>query len=378
VYGEFPCACLAEEIETPGDGQIRALITVAGNPVLSTPNGARLARALASLDFMVSLDIYVNETSRHADVVLPGLSPFEQSHYDIALRQLAIRNVATYSAPIFDPPPGQPPEWKTLLRLAAIASGQGANADLDALDDFVAFQRVEHEVSAPGSPVHGCTAADVMAQLAPRQGPERILDLMLRTGPYGDGFGARPDGLTLAKLEANPHGIDFGPLQSRVPDVLRTPSGKIELAPEAIVADVDRLRGALHRTPNGMVLIGRRDLRSNNSWMHNLEVLVKGKPRCTMQLHSRDAERLDLRDGALARVTSRTGAITVAVEITDDILPGVVSIPHGWGHDDPDVQLRVAAAHAGANSNQLADEFTLDPLSGNAVLNGISVTIEAA
>src|SRR5437016_2991390 len=378
VYGELPASCLAEEIETPGEGQVRALITLAGNPALSTPNGARLERALAALEFMVSLDIYVNETTRRADVILPGLSPLEQSHYDLALRQLAIRNVATYSPPVFDPPAGQPPEWETLLRLAALVAGQGPAPDTAALDDFVTRQRVEHEVASPASPIHGRESAEIMAALAPRRGPERLLDLMLRTGPYGDAFGANPGGLGLAALEAKPHGIDLGPLAPRIPEVLRTPSGKIELAPEPLVADVARLRAALERPGSPMVLIGRRDLRSNNSWMHNLGVLVKGNPRCTMHVHRADARRLGLADGGRARVVSRTGAIEVPVEVTDAIMPGVVSIPHGWGHDEPDVRLRIAAAHAGVNSNRLADELALDPLSGNAVLNGIPVTVERA
>jgi len=378
VYGELPAACLAEEIETPGEGQVRALITIAGNPALSTPNGARLERALAALEFMVSLDIYVNETTRRADVILPGLSPLEQSHYDLALRQLAIRNVATYSPPVFDPPAGQPPEWETLLRLAALVAGQGPAPDTAALDDFVTRQRVEHEVASPASPIHGRESAEIMAALAPRRGPERLLDLMLRTGPYGDAFGANPGGLGLAALEAKPHGIDLGPLAPRIPEVLRTPSGKIELAPEPLVADVARLRAALERPGSPMVLIGRRDLRSNNSWMHNLGVLVKGNPRCTMHVHRADARRLGLADGGRARVVSRTGAIEVPVEVTDAIMPGVVSIPHGWGHDEPDARLRIAAAHAGVNSNRLADELALDPLSGNAVLNGIPVTVERA
>jgi len=378
VYGELPAACLAEEIETPGEGRIRALVTIAGNPALSTPNGTRLERALGALDFMVSLDIYLNETTRHADVILPGLSPLEQSHYDVALRQLAIRNVATYSPPVFEAPAGQRPEWETLLRLTAVVTGQGPAADPAALDDFVTLQRVEHEVASPASPVHGRDPAEIMAALAPRRGPDRLLDLMLRTGPYGDGFGTKPGGLSLAELEGNPHGIDLGPLEPRVPEVLRTPSGKIELAPEPLVADVARLRAALERNGGAMVLIGRRDLRSNNSWMHNLDVLVKGRPRCTMHVHRTDAERLGLADGGRARVASRAGAIEVPVEVTDAIMPGVVSIPHGWGHDEPDTRLHIAAEHAGVNSNRLADELALDPLSGNAVLNGIPVTVEPA
>jgi anaerobic selenocysteine-containing dehydrogenase len=203
-----------------------------------------------------------------------------------------------------------------------------------------------------------------------------VLDWMLRSGPYGDGFGADPDGLTLAKLEDAPHGIDLGPLEPRLPEVLRTPSGKIELVPEQIAADVQRLHAARSRERNGgMVLIGRRQLRSNNSWMHNVPQLVKGKERCTAHVHPDDAERFGLVDGEQAQVTSRAGSIVVPVEVTDGVMPGVISIPHGWGHDDPEAQLRVAAEHAGANSNLLADEELIDPLSGNAVLNGIPVEL---
>jgi len=248
--------------------------------------------------------------------------------------------------------------------------------DPAAVDEMVMLQRIEHEVTSPTSPIHGRDPAEILAALAPRRGPERLLDLMLRTGPYGDGFGARPDGLTLAVLEANPHGVDLGPLEPRIPEVLRTPSGKVELAPEPLVADVARLRADLDRPAAAMLLIGRRDLRSNNSWMHNLPVLVKGKPRCTAQMHPADAARLGLGEGALARVASRVGAVDIPVELTDAIMPGVLSIPHGWGHDRPGAGIRVAADHAGVNSNLLADELALDPLSGDAVLNGIPVTVE--
>jgi anaerobic selenocysteine-containing dehydrogenase len=215
-----------------------------------------------------------------------------------------------------------------------------------------------------------------MAELEPRRGPERALDLMLRVGPFGDRFGAVPEGLTLAKLEAAPHGIDLGALEPRIPEVLRTSSGKIELAPEPITSDVSRLEASLARSRNGgMVLVGRRQLRSNNSWMHNVPNLVRGKERCTMHVHPEDASRLELADGARAQVTSNTGTIEVTVEVTDAVMPGVISIPHGWGHDEPGVQLGVAAEHAGANSNLLADETLIDPLSGNAVLNGIPVEV---
>ena len=380
VMGELPCACLAEEIETPGEGQIRALITIAGNPVLSTPNGARLARALDSLECMISLDIYLNETTRHADVILPGLSPLEEGHYDPIFTQFAYRNAARYSPPVFAPPSDRPPEWQTLLRLTGIVSGQGAGADVDVLDDFVATTQVQRAAGDPRSPVYGRNPNEIMAALAPRRGPERLVDLALRTGPYGDGFGLRPDGLSLAKLEAHPHGIDLGPLQPRIPESLRTPSGKIELAPKEVLADVDRLRAGLSGTQRngGLVLVGRRHLRTNNSWMHNLPLLAGGRPICTLQMHSDDAARLGLTDGGVARIVSRVGAVEVPVEITDAIMPGVVSLPHGWGHDQPDTRLQVAAARPGVNSNVLADELALDPLSGNAVLNGIAVRVSPA
>jgi anaerobic selenocysteine-containing dehydrogenase len=360
VYGELPVVCLAEEIDTPGEGQVRALVTAGGNPVLSTPNSGRLESALESLDFMLSIDIYLNETTRHADVVLPAPSPLAKSHYDLVFTQFATRNVANYSPAVFPDAEDVPPEWTTLLRLTGVLTGQGPNADVEAIDDFVAAA-VAKQYAPDRDP------ADVLESVEPRRGPERVLDLMLRHGPYR---------LTLQDLEDNPHGIDLGPMQPRVPEVLRTPSGKIELAPSEIVADVARLEASLGRHRNGgMVLIGRRQLRSNNSWMHNLEPLVKGKDRCTMHVHPSDAERLGLSDGALARVSSRVGMVEAPVEVTDAIMPGVVSIPHGWGHGAPGARMAVAAEHAGVNSNLLADETLFEPLSGNAVLNGIPVEV---
>jgi anaerobic selenocysteine-containing dehydrogenase len=376
MYGELPAAVLAEEIDTPGEGQVRALFTLAGNPVLSTPNAGRLGRGLETLELMVSLDIYVNETTRHADVILPAPSPLQRSHYDLALYQLAVRNVANYSPPILPADASIPPEWQTLLRLTAIASGQGPVADVGAIDDFVVRGLVQRELQSPASPLAGRDPDELVAALEPRRGPERILDWMLRSGPYGDGFGAKPGGLSLERLEEAPHGLDLGPLEPRLPEVLRTPSGKIELAPEPIVADVERLAASLERRRNGgMTLIGRRQLRSNNSWMHNVGHLVRGRDRCTAHVHPLDAERLGLEDGELASVTSGQGSIEVPVEVTDAIMPGVVSVPHGWGHDDPQTRMKVASAHPGANSNLLADDLAVDPLSGNAVLNGIPVEL---
>jgi anaerobic selenocysteine-containing dehydrogenase len=375
TYGELPSACLAEEIDTPGEGQIRALITVAGNPGLSTPNSGRLARALEGLDFLLCLDVYVNETSRHADVILPGPTPLHHSHYDLAFYQLAVRNIANYTPALMAPDPGTPEEWETLLRLTGIVTGQGAHADVAAIDRFVAVQVAQREIALHQGDLAGRDPEELVDAVGERRGPERLLDLLLRCGPYGDAF-AGGEGLTLATLEAAPHGVDLGPLAPRIPEVLRTASGRIELAPDAIAADMPRLRGALSRQARGgLVLIGRRQLRSNNSWMHNLEPLVRGKDTCTALVHPDDAARLGLTDGEPARASSRVGAVEVQVQVSDEVMPGVVSIPHGWGHDLDGVRMAVASAHAGVNSNTLADETLIDPLSGNAVLNGIPIEL---
>jgi anaerobic selenocysteine-containing dehydrogenase len=352
-------------------------VTIAGNPVVSTPDATALESAVETLDFQLAIDIYVNETTRHADVILPAPEPLAKAHYDFALYQLAVRSVANWSPPVIERAPGHPDEWETLLRLAAIAAGQGPEADLEAWDGLVLQTLVSREVALPGSRLEGRDPAELIESLDGRRGPERVLDFMLRAGPFGDAFGADPDGLTLEKLEAAPHGVDLGPMRPRIPDVLRTPSGKIELAPEQIVADVPRLEAELAAGNGHLVLIGRRQLRSNNSWMHNLPALVKGKDRCTVWVNPADAERLGLADGGQARVSSQVGDLTAPVEVTDEIMPGVISIPHGWGHDAPGVRLRVASEHAGVNSNLLAPT-EVDPLSGNAVLNGIPVELSAA
>jgi anaerobic selenocysteine-containing dehydrogenase len=367
IFGELPVACLAEEIDTPGHGQVRGLITICGNPVVSTPNSGRLDLALSQLEFMLSVDVYLNETTCHADVILPAPSPLRCSHFDLALYLFAVRNVANYSPPSLPPDPAIPDEWVTLLRLAGIAFGLGPDADITMLDEQVARNLIEREVSTPQSPLHGREADGVLAELAPRVGPERLLDVMLRAGPYQ---------LTLAELEAAPHGLDLGPLKARLPDALRTASGMIELAPDSLVADVERLRAALDRPQNGgLVLIGRRNQRSNNSWMHNLPMLVSGPAQCTLHVHPDDAERNELIDGEQAELRSRTGTVRALVEVTDAVMPGVVSLPHGWGHDAVGSRLQVAAAHPGTNSNLLADELLLDQVSGNAVLNGIPVEV---
>ncbi|MFI6029209.1 molybdopterin oxidoreductase family protein [Amycolatopsis magusensis] len=354
VLGEVPVGVLADEILTPGEGQVRALITVSGNPCLSTPNAERLTGALEQLDFMVSLDVYLNETSGLADVILPGPSPLERPHFDVALYQYAVRDVANWTPATL--PTDLPQEWQTMLRLTGIVTGQGPDADIAALDEFVAAEAARRSGLDPA--------------VSDRTGPERLVDLMLRAGPYD---------LTLADLEAAPHGVDLGPLKQRVPEVLTTASGKIELAPGPITEDVPRLARELAKVPDGeMVLIGRRHLSSNNSWMHNLEPLVRGKNRCTVQVHPEDATRLGLTDGGQAVVHSRAGKIEVPVEVTDVIRPGVVSIPHGWGHDPQGMRTAVATAHAGVNTNLLSDETQMDALSGTSVLNGIPVEIAPA
>lgn len=358
--GELPAAALAEEIDTPGEGQLRGLVTVAGNPVLSLPNSGRLDAALAGLDLMISVDVYLNETTRHAHVILPVPSALQKQHYDTALYNLALRNVANWSDRVLPLGDGELDEWEVMAKLAMIAQGAGPDADPAVVDDLT---WAGLSAKAP---------EDVVAAVEStgRRGPARLVDLMLRTGPYG---------LTLDDLLANPHGVDLGPLEPRVPEVLRTPSGKIELSPEPIMADVPRLRATLDAPPlaDTLVLVGRRDLRSNNSWMHNVEVLVKGKPRCTLHVHPVDAERLGVVDGSEVEVTSRTGKVTIPAEVTDAIRPGVVSIPHGWGHDHPAVRLSVARRHAGVNTNLLADDALVDAVSANAVLNGIPVTVSA-
>ncbi len=376
--GELPTATMAEEIDTPGEGRLRAMFTIGGNPILSSPNGDRLKSAFESLDFMVSVDAYLNETTSLADVVLPTPSPLRRSHYDLAFYQLSIRNIANYSPALLPIPDGMQDEWVTLLKLALICSGQPTDTPVDQLDDFVALQVATSESSRPGSPAAGRDPAELVALTSPRVGPERLLDLMLRCGPYGDGFGADPDGLSLDMLEANPHGVDLGPLQPRIPEVLRTPSGTVELAPEKITADVPRLIDSLERHDDQVVLIGRRHLRSNNSWMHNLPKLVSGPARCTLLVHPTDATAFGLEDGAEARVSSRVGSLTAPVEVTESIMPGVVSLPHGWGHGSAGTAMSVANDHPGVNSNVLTDEDIVDAVSGNAVLNGIPVELAPA
>ena len=374
VQGELPAGDLPAEILEPGEGQTKMMFTIAGNPVLSCPDGDRMDEAFASLDAMVSVDIYLNETTRHADVILPPASPLEKDHFDIAFYNLSIRNVANYSPAVFDT--GQAGEDDIIARLAMIVMGMG-DGDPDVVHDQLLTQILNGEVGAAGGPVEGRDADELAALVTGTSGSERVLDALIRTGPYGDAFGANPDGLTVEKLRENPHGIDLGPLQPRLPAALDTPEGRIDLWAGPFLDELARLeQRAVEWAGDGRLrLIGRRHLRSNNSWMHNVEVLVKGKPRCTLQLHPSDAAELGITDGGKASVESRVGRLVVDVEVTDVVMEGVVSLPHGWGHGQAGTRMAVAAANAGVNSNVLTDPIALDPVSGTSVLNGIPVEV---
>jgi anaerobic selenocysteine-containing dehydrogenase len=344
--GELPVAALAEEMDTPGAGQIRALVTHAGNPVLSTPNGARLDAAIAKLDFYVAIDFYINETTRHAHVILPPTAALERDHYDLVFHVLAIRNTAKYSPPLFPKPKGAKHDWEILLELTRRFRRGGFFAGLK---------------------------AKVESEFLRRAGPRGLLDRGLKAGPYA------ASGLSIEALEAAPHGIDLGPLAPSLPARLRTDDKRIRLAPAVLLADIARVEAALDRaaeTNGSLALIGRRKLRSNNSWMHNSERLVRGQRQCTLLMHPADVASRGLTDGARVRVSSRVGTVEVELEVTDAMMPGVVSMPHGWGHGRAGSQMTVAAQHAGASINDLTDDMRIDTLTGNVGFSGVPVQVQ--
>jgi anaerobic selenocysteine-containing dehydrogenase len=367
VLGQVPVSCLAEEIATPGEGQLKALITVAGNPVLSTPAGHKLDEVLPTLDAMISVDLWLNETTRHADVILPAPSPLEQPHHDDLILNFAINSIANYSPPVFAPEdPDRPEEWDILIRLTGLCTGTPAeDVDVAAIDDgffdYMAFTQ-------------GLDGAEIR-KLYDRGGPERILDFTLRTGPFGDRYGENPDGVTLEKLKARPNGINFGPMVPQVPEVLGTADGKIRVAPQYLLDDLPRLAERLDRAPDELVLVSRRHLRSNNSWLHNVGPLMKGKDRCTLLMHDDDATKRGVTTGDLVTVSSSGGQIEVPVEVTDAIMPGVVSMPHGWGHGKAGTRMAIANESPGVNTNILSPPTFIDEPSGNGALNGIPVTV---
>lgn len=336
--GELPASALAEEILEPGEGKIRALLTVAGNPVLSTPNGRKLDRALASLDFFAAMDLYVNETTRHAHVILPTTTPLEHDHYDLLLGGFAVRNYAKYSLPVLQKPEGSRHDWEIFTEL-----GERLAA------------RLGQEPKA-------------------RMRPSDVLAFGLAQGPYGRTDA--PIRLDFATLRDAPHGVDLGPLTPRLPERLRTPARKIEVAPALCTSDLARLLEAMREAPVDLLLIGRRHLRSNNSWMHNHRVLVKGKPRHELHVHPEDLAARGLESGAKVRLRSRVGEVVVEAIASDAMMRGVVSLPHGYGHDREGARLRVAAERPGVSANDLTDERDLD-VSGTSVVNGVPVELLA-
>ena len=374
--GELPVSALAEEMDTAGPGQVRALLTHAGNPVLSTPNGQRLEQAIASLDYYVAIDFYLNETTRHANLILPPTFALERDHYDLVFHTLAVRNTAKYSPAVFERPDDARHDWEILNGLTWRMTGTRA-------------ARVK---------------AAALSLLTPR----RMVDIGLRQGPYGTGFRPFGGGLCMQTLEQQPHGVDLGPLQPALPGRLRTADRRMQLAPALLLADVDRLEATLTSThlstsgtPRAMALadsmtdapvrqqrngvtdgslslIGRRALRSNNSWMHNSERLVRGKNRCTLLMHPDDASARALCDGDEVRITSRVGVVVVPLEVTDSVMPGVVSLPHGWGHGRDGTRLSIANAHAGVSINDLTDDQRIDTLTGNANFSGVPVQVTSA
>jgi anaerobic selenocysteine-containing dehydrogenase len=375
--GQLPAACMAEEIDSAGDERVRAMITVAGNPVLSTPNGARLTRALEQLDFMVSVDIYMNETTRLADLILPTTTQLEHENFDFLFQTTSVRNMARHSPQVFEAPPDARHHWQVLLEIAARTNG----VDAEVLDDLMLAGVISTFVGRAGSPAENVTAEEARRKIGHRRGPERLLDVMLRAGPYGDGFADGGEGLSLEAVRAVPHAIDLGPLEPRLPDLLRTPGRRIQLAHELLAGDVQRLRRRLAHSgrDDGMVLVGRRQVRNMNSWLHNLESLARGRNRCTLLIHPDDAGRLGIKDGGRVRVRSRVGEVVVEACVGEEMRPGVVSLPHGFGHGAPGSRLSVASRRQpGANANQLADEQAVDALSGTSILSGIPVEVEPA
>ena len=377
VEGMIPSSTMAEEMLTPGPGQVRAMILLMTNPVCSAANSAQLDEAFSKLDFLVAVDFYINETTRHADLILPTPSPAEHAGYEVGLYLLAVRNVAKWSTPAVPPPPEVPHTWQVLLHLGAGIMGLDGLSEQE-IDDLVLGQYIDGAVAAVSDRWSDLTSDEVRAKLSPEPGPERLVDLLLRVGPYGDGFGRKPDGLTLARVQAAPHGIDLGPLVPRLDEVIHTRSGQIELAPKPITGDVQRLRARMEEDDDSLLLIGRRELRYSNSFMHNLPALVKGPERCTLHLSQEDAERIGLETGQMARVVSRVGHVEAPVQVTEDLMPGVVSLPHGWGHGVEGTQLSVANAHPGVNTNLLTDDRAYDRASGTAVLMGTPVVVTPA
>jgi anaerobic selenocysteine-containing dehydrogenase len=337
--GELPASVMAEEMLTEGEGQIRALITVAGNPVLSAPNGRQVDDALSGLDFMASIDFYINETTQHADIILPPTSALEHDHYDIAFHRLAVHNTTRFNEPVFDAPIGTLHDWEIFNGLGqAIAERKGIDIKL-------------------------------------LPSPDKLMDLGIQHGPYSAAAG-HPLALTLDKIKQHPHGLDLGKLTPSLPERLCTKDGKITLLSDYIEKDIMRLkRDQIELQADEFLLIGRRHIRSNNSWMHNSHRLVKGKPRWQLLMHPDDLAAQQIQDKSQVRIQSRVGEVVTQVLASDEVMPGVVSLPHGWGHKREGVSLAIASEQEGVSCNDLTDNELIDPVCGNAALNGVPVKI---
>jgi anaerobic selenocysteine-containing dehydrogenase len=374
----FPTQVLWEEIETPGEGQIRGLITVAGNPALSNANAGRVIGALESLEFMVSVDYYINETTRHADLILPPADHLKRSEMTVIYNEWMVENVVAWSQPLLPKDGDERTDWEILTGLAARLS------DMDR-ENFVT-RHIEGFVDflAPLLPRRpGGMSVDAMLGASEHHGePDNLYDMLIRTGPRGDGYGGYPGGLTLDRLKASRSGLSLGPMAAeRLPSALDTPDARIDLVPPVLSKDLARLEEALARgrfQPDQFLLINRRHSRSNNSWMHNIHALVKGPERCVAWLNPADAAELGLRDGDRLRIASRVGEIELPVALNDAMARRVVSVPHGWGHGDDRVRLRLASSRIGANVNMLSDDAEPDRPSGNAAFNGIPVSLSPA
>lgn len=379
VFGQFPISVLAEEIDTPGDGQIRAFISVAGNPVISAPGSARLDAALGTIDAMVSVDNWLNETTRHAHVILPGLSPLERFHADDLYWNYATASCVKWSEPVFAPDSGRPAEWEILLRLSGAVLGTPVpDVDVAAMDDLYVGGLVATLCTSPDTPLAGRDATASFEALR-GVGPERLVDLGIRLGPWGDDLGRRPGGLTLDDVRDHPNGLRLGELEGdRLDEVLSTPSGTIELVHPHLTADINRLERRIDREADELVLISRRHLRSNNSWLHNVPALMRGRDRCTVLVHPADAARLDLIDGAPAEITTSAGSLIAPVEVSDEMMPGVVCLPHGWGHGVAGTRLATANTHPGSNSNLLNPPELFDVPSNTQVVNGVPCGVTSA
>jgi anaerobic selenocysteine-containing dehydrogenase len=375
VRGELPMAAMAEEMEQPGPGQVRALITLAGNPLRSAPDSRRLARAVSQLDFMVSIDPYLNETTALADVILPPPGPLQTGFFPWVTSSFMVRAVVRYSRPILGLPAGRPSEEDILHRLTLILRGDGVRAELQPFRDRIITDMLTAATQNVDSPVAGRDPAELAEMLCAESFLEEYLEVLLRLGRFGDGFGKSPEGLTLQALLEHPEGIDFGPMTPRLREVIAHPDGRMDLCPEQFLPQVDELRAGLDAPRPEFVLVGRRQLRSNNSWMHNVPNLVSGPPQCTLHMSESDADRLGIADGERALVQSRTGQVVAPVEVVPGIREGVVSLPHGWGHQDTGVHMGVASHLPGVNANDLTDSDILDVPSGNAVFSGVAVEI---